>query len=114
MYQVIKEILRDPEDNTKVSLIFGNVAAHDILLRPELDSLARAHPEQLYVFYVLDHAPEGWPGGSGYITAAMIREQCPPPAADSMLLFCGPRPMTKALEAAAADVGYRKDGYHTF
>eukprot|EP00983_Pelagomonas_calceolata_P022768 717011-Pelagomonas_calceolata.AAC.1 len=34
---------------TQVSLIFGNIAEEDILLRKELDSLAQAHPHQLKV-----------------------------------------------------------------
>jgi cytochrome-b5 reductase len=114
MYQIIKEILRNPEDATKVSLLFGNLTIHDIILKDELDDLVRQHPTQLYVHYVLDSAPEGWMGSTGYITSALIQEHCPAPSDDSMLLFCGPRPMTKSLEATAQNIGYSVGQYHVF
>lgn len=114
MYQVIKAILQNPVDITKVHLLFGNVSVQDILLKRELDDLVRGHPEQLYVHYVLDNAPEGWMGSVGYINAPMIKDHCPASSADSMLLFCGPRPMTKALESLSQGLGYSEGQYHTF
>ena len=39
MYQVMKAILENPEDKTKVSLIFGNITEDDILLKEDLDAI---------------------------------------------------------------------------
>ena len=41
--QVIKAVLRDLEDKTKLSLIFGNLSKDDILLYEELKAMARDH-----------------------------------------------------------------------
>jgi cytochrome-b5 reductase len=55
--QVIKAILRDPQDTTKVSLIFANVTEDDILLHQELLELAKKHPSQFRVYFVLNEVP---------------------------------------------------------
>jgi cytochrome-b5 reductase len=113
MYQIMRQIASDPEDHTQVDLLFANVSLQDILLRNELDSLAKQH-SNLRVHYVLDSAPEGWLGDIGYINADMIRAHCPGLSDSTLLLFCGPRPMTKSLESIVADMGFSKQQYHTF
>lgn len=114
MYQIIKHILRDPRDETQLSLLFANVSQQDILLKDELDDLARAHPQQLYVHYVIDAPEQGWGGSTGYVTPELMRQHCPSPGPDTMLLFCGPRPMTRSLESSAASLGFTKAQLHTF
>ena len=44
MLQVASEIVRNPDDKTQVSLIFGNVSDQDILLKKEIDDMASKHP----------------------------------------------------------------------
>lgn len=114
MYQIIKHILRDPQDSTQLSLLFANVSPQDILLKDELDNLARTHSEQLYVHYVVDAPEDGWAGSTGYVTPELLQEHCPAPGLDVMLLLCGPRPMTKSLECSAASLGFAKSQVHTF
>jgi cytochrome-b5 reductase len=63
MYQVLCAILADPSDRTQVSLIFGNIAEEDILIREELDALADKHRDRFKLHYVLNKPPEGWAGG---------------------------------------------------
>ena len=46
MLQVIEEVLRNPADKTKLSLVFGNVTQDDILLKSRIDALAAKHPNQ--------------------------------------------------------------------
>lgn len=79
-----------------MSLLFGNVSEEDILLREELDELARKH-ENISVYHVLNTPPAGWTQGSGFVTADMIKEHCPAPAKDVKMLLCGPLPMVKAM-----------------
>nr|GEY45351.1 NADH-cytochrome b5 reductase-like protein [Tanacetum cinerariifolium] len=43
-FQIIKAILKNPDDNTKVTLIYANVSPDDILLKKKLDMLAASHP----------------------------------------------------------------------
>jgi cytochrome-b5 reductase len=73
MLQIIRAIVRGRPDGdvTKVDLIFANVTAQDILLKEDLDALAKEDAD-IRVHYVLDKPPEGWTGGVGYVTADMI------------------------------------------
>jgi cytochrome-b5 reductase len=74
MLQIIKAIARGRKagDTTQVDLIFANVTEQDILLREDLDQLAR-EDKGFRVHYVLDKPPAGWQGGVGYVTAEMIQ-----------------------------------------
>ncbi|KAI7905724.1 uncharacterized protein BX663DRAFT_500701 [Cokeromyces recurvatus] len=107
MLQIIHAIVRNPNDKTQVSLIYGNVTEEDILLREELDELAKKH-DNINIYHVLNKPPSGWSQGSGFITADMIRERCPPPASDIKMLICGPLPMVKAMTENLTELGYDK------
>ncbi|RKP24467.1 hypothetical protein SYNPS1DRAFT_33212 [Syncephalis pseudoplumigaleata] len=107
MLQVIRAILKNPADTTQISLIFANISEEDILLREDLDALARQH-DQFSVYYVLNNEPEGWTGGVGFVTEEMIRTHCPPPSADSKILLCGPPPMVKAMSEHCVNIGFDK------
>jgi cytochrome-b5 reductase len=63
MYQVAAAILKDPADTTRISLLFGNLTADDILIKQELEALAAAHPKRFSVLYVLNTPPAIWTGG---------------------------------------------------
>lgn len=78
MLQIIKAILRNPDDKTQVDLIFANVNEEDILLREDLDELSTVN-DNFRVHYVLNNPPVGWAGGVGFVTADMIKV-CHPPS----------------------------------
>ena len=58
MLQIIQAILKDPEDNTRVSLLFANQTVDDILVRDELETMAESS-EQFTLWYTLDRPPDG-------------------------------------------------------
>ncbi|CAG8743662.1 4193_t:CDS:2, partial [Cetraspora pellucida] len=107
MLQIIQAICKNPADKTRVSLIFANVTYDDILLKDELDSLAASH-ENFTVFYSLDKPPEGWTGGSGFVTPEVIQKYCPSPSDDIKILLCGPTPMVNAMAKHCEALGYNK------
>ncbi|KAK4415362.1 NADH--cytochrome reductase 1 [Sesamum alatum] len=106
MFQVARAILENPSDQTKVHLIYANVTYDDILLKDELDSLAKNYPQRFQVYYVLNQPPEVWDGGVGFVSKEMIQAHCPPPASDIQVLRCGPPPMNKAMAAHLDALGY--------
>lgn len=91
--QVIRAIMKDESDATKVSLLFANIAEEDILLREELDSLAEKHADRFRVWYTVDQPSADWKYSSGFINAEMIEEYLPAPAEDVAVLMCGPPAM---------------------
>ncbi|RBR11038.1 hypothetical protein FVER53590_08247 [Fusarium verticillioides] len=109
MLQVIRAIVRGRAagDKTEVDLIFANVTAQDILLKEDLDALAKQDPG-IRVHYVLDKPEEGWTGGVGYVTADMIDKYLPKPADDVKILLCGPPPMISGLKKATESLGFKK------
>jgi len=126
MYQVIKEVLQNPSDKTRLRLIYANVSEHDILLRKELDDLAAKH-DNFKVHYVLDKAPAGWKGSEGYVTRELVQRWLPKPAPDTMVMVCGPPPMMAAIsgdkakdktqgevEGILKDLGYPKENVFKF
>ncbi|KAL4420574.1 hypothetical protein ABPG75_010230 [Micractinium tetrahymenae] len=94
MYQLIQAVLKDPSDNTQLSLLYANVSPDDILLRDELDALAANHPN-FRVWYTVDKADEGWQFSTGFINEDMVRDRLFPAGEDTICCLCGPPPMIK-------------------
>ncbi|KAK9902007.1 hypothetical protein WJX75_001000 [Coccomyxa subellipsoidea] len=103
MLQVASEILRNPEDMTEVSLVFGNVSEDDILLRKEIDEMEKKH-KNFKVYYVVDKPTSFfWRGGKGYITEDTVRKHLPAPSDDNLILVCGPPPLMRAISGDKAE-----------
>jgi cytochrome-b5 reductase len=96
MLQLIKAIMYNPDDTTRVSLLFANQTENDILLRDMLEDLQRKNSERFKLHYTLDRPPkEGWQYSSGFITEEMINANMPPPGPETLIFACGPPPMIK-------------------
>jgi len=113
MLQVIRAILKNHNDTTKIHLIYANVTEQDILLRAELDSL-QTDNKNFKVFYVLNVPPEGWTGGIGFVSQEIIQKNFPAPAADVKVVMCGPPQMNKAMLGHLQSIGYTEEQSFTF
>jgi cytochrome-b5 reductase len=73
MLQIIRAVIRGRPtgDKTQIDLIFANVNPEDILLKEDLDELAK-EDKGFRVYYVLNNPPEKWDGGVGFVTPEMI------------------------------------------
>ena len=96
MYQVVQAVLNNPDDRTEIDLIYGNRSAGDILLRKELDALAKKHPN-FRVHYTLDSPGWMWRGDRGFITAEMVSKYFPGPGSGNHVYVCGPQAMVKSV-----------------
>ncbi|XP_037085147.1 NADH-cytochrome b5 reductase 3-like [Pollicipes pollicipes] len=107
MLQLIRRVLGDPADASRVWLLFANQTEADILLRDELDRLAAARPDRLRVWYTLDRPPAGWRYSSGFVTAEMLAAHLPPPGDETLVLMCGPPAMISlACKPSLDKLGY--------
>ena len=85
MYQLIRTIFNNPDDHTKVTLVFGNTSEEDILLKHELHELENTYPQRFRAFYVLAHPPDGadrpdnWLGSRGRIDRELLKTVLPEP-----------------------------------
>ncbi|XP_040113566.1 NADH-cytochrome b5 reductase 2 [Oryx dammah] len=115
MLQLIRCITRKPGDKTVMSLIFANQTEEDILMRNELEEVARTHPMQFNLWYTLDRPPVDWKYSSGFITKDMIKEHLPPPGESTLILVCGPPPLIQtAAHPNLKKLGYTKDMIFTY
>ncbi|KAJ5893393.1 hypothetical protein N7495_005084 [Penicillium taxi] len=128
MYQLARQIFKNPEDRTKVTLVFGNVSEEDILLKKELNELENTYPQRFRAFYVLDKPPKEWTGGKGYITKELLKTVLPEPKEENIKIFvCGPPPLYKAisggkvsptdqgeLDGSLKELGYSKEQVFKF
>ncbi|KAM5355517.1 hypothetical protein ACJ41O_002163 [Fusarium nematophilum] len=128
MYQLTRAIFNNPNDKTKVTLIFGNVTEEDILLKKKFDELENTYPQRFRAFYVLDNPPKEWAGNKGYISQELLKTVLPEPKSDNIKLFvCGPPGLMKAisgnkvspkdqgeLTGALKELGYSQEQVYKF
>lgn len=128
MYQLVRSIFKNPNDKTKVTLVFGNVTEEDILLKKKFDELENTYPQRFRAFYVLDKPPANWAGNSGFITKDLLKTVLPEPKSDNIKVFvCGPPGLMNAisgnkispkdqgeLTGALQELGYSKDQVYKF
>jgi len=72
MYQLARGIFKNPDDKTKVTLVFGNVTEADILLKEEWEKLENEYPNRMRAFYLLDQPPKEW---SQYVFCSVLCSQ---------------------------------------
>jgi cytochrome-b5 reductase len=106
--QIIRAALKNPQDKTQINFIYANVTQEDILLKDELDRLARDHSDRFTVNYFLNDPPEGWSGDTGFISKEAIKEYLPGPEKGNKILMCGPPPMINACKKHLDELGYDK------
>ncbi|CAK9171587.1 unnamed protein product [Ilex paraguariensis] len=108
IYQVIQAVLKDPEDDTEMFLVYANRTEDDILLRDELDAWAEKYHDRLKVWYVVSKSTkEGWKYSVGRISESILRKNIPDASKDCLALACGPPPMIQfALNPNLEKMGY--------
>jgi len=96
--QVIEEILNNPNDKTKITLLFANSTEQDILLREKLNAFAAQH-ENFRVFYTVDHPSPKWRGYSGFVNKELLTRLLPDPKQgnDILVYVCGPPGFYKVI-----------------
>lgn len=128
MYQLCRAIFKNPNDNTKVTLVFGNVTEEDILLKHEFEELEKEFPQRFRAFYTLNNPPENWQQGAGHITKELLKVVLPKPDATNVKVFvCGPPGLYKAisgpkkspadqgdLSGILSELGYTKEQVYKF
>ena len=115
MLQIINAVLKDTQDNTKLSLLFANQSTDDILVRDELEKLANLHPDRFSLWYTLDRPPVDWKYSTGFVDKQMITEHLPAASEDTVILMCGPPPMINfACKPNLEQLGFSKESMLVF
>lgn len=91
LFQIIKILLDDPADIAKIYVLSINRYESDILMKAELDQMAKDYPDRIKVTYTLTGDAEfalGYEYGRGDVELA--KKALPPPSSpDTMVFVCG-------------------------
>lgn len=129
IYQLTRSILRNPEDKTKITLIYANNTEEDILLRREFEDLEKQYPDRFQkLFTVSKKTSSDADLEQGYVNKQMINKVWPAKQAGQKILVSGPPAMTEAVAGAKGlagwtqgsvggvlkELGYGKEEVHKF
>lgn len=133
VYSLTKGILANPEDKTRIQLLWGVNGTRDIVLKSELEELEKQHPDRLHVTYAVS-GPEAAADApslddeskyrKGYIDTSLLRETIDECMKGSFgdtkgqkVFLCGPPKMEDALagkQGILAELGIQKKEVHRF
>ncbi|WFD01527.1 cytochrome-b5 reductase [Malassezia obtusa] len=127
IWQIVQQIANNPEDKTKVTVLYGNKKEEDILLAEKWEQISKDSRFKLVHF--LDSPPANWSGESGYIDADAVKKYLPSnDLGEKVKVFvCGPPGQMKAvsgpkksmtdqgpLVGALADAGFNAEQVFKF
>lgn len=117
IFQVLRAVLTDAEDQTECVVLDGNRVEADILCRAELDVMAAANAHRCRLLHTLSQPGDGWAGGRGRVDRALLeREVGPWEGAESgqMMLICGPAPLEESVQEALRGMGWKDEDMLVF
>lgn len=107
MYQLTQAIFKNPEDKTKITLIFGVNSDADVLFEEEFRDWEKKFPDRFRAIYTVSNpATANSPFPKGYVTQELLKAHMPGPnERDVEILFCGPPAMEKAVVGSKGFLG---------
>lgn len=122
LYQLLQGILKNPDDKTKVNLVFGVNTEQDLLLREELEDYKKRFPGRFDFVYTVTQKEEGSSLRQGRVTEELLREVTQEATGkDTKVFVCGPPGMEEALAGAKGSgggilgrLGFTKDQVYRF
>ena len=114
--QIAAEILRHPNDPTKMSVIFACRVEGDLLMRSTLDEWAAKFPDRFKVHYILsDEWSSDWKYSTGFVDKPLFEEHLYAASDDVYNLMCGPPIMLqKGCAPNLEALGHKKSSIFSF
>ncbi|CAG8175439.1 unnamed protein product [Penicillium nalgiovense] len=126
MFQLMQGILNNPEDRSKIKLIFGVNTDKDLVLKKELDAFEQRFPDRLKVVYTVSDPAEGSPYTKGRVTKELLERElegakdskttkvflCGPPAMEASVF--GSKGWVSNQKGLLEELGYTPDQVHKF
>src|SRR5689334_10178425 len=72
MYQLARGILKNPEDKTRITLVWGVNTDEDLFLKDEFDALSKQYPGRVKTVYVVATPGAGSPYQKGFVTKQIL------------------------------------------
>ena len=133
IYSLTQGILNNPNDQTRIQLVWGVNGTRDIVLKDEFEKLEKQHPDRLQVTYVVS-GPEGKPDApslgdetkykKGYINSSILQsaiQKCEKGSwgdeKGTKVFLCGPPTLENAIagkNGVLAKLGVEAKKVHKF
>ncbi|KAK3353892.1 hypothetical protein B0T25DRAFT_456391 [Lasiosphaeria hispida] len=114
MYQLAHGILSNPDDQARVTLVWGVNTDSDLFLADEFKAFEKKFPGRFKSVYVIATPDVGSPHTKGFVTKQVLENAGLSPTSeknkDIKVLVCGPPPMEKALKGTKSLFGGAKPG----
>ncbi|KAK0666503.1 hypothetical protein QBC41DRAFT_325753 [Cercophora samala] len=128
IYQLIQGILANPEDKTRITLVWGVNGDRDIFLKNEFAELQSKYPGRFRAEYVVSQPEAGSTYRKGYVNGKVLEElglgANEEKNKDIKVMVCGPPAMEKALKGGKGpfanktgvlhELGYKPDQIYSF
>jgi ferredoxin-NADP reductase len=88
------------EPGSRVSLVYGNRSATDIIFHDELSALSTARGDRFVVRHVLSNPAAGFSGRTGLLDGACATAELEGLSTSEEYFVCGPEPMMQAVREA--------------
>ncbi|KAL2220984.1 nitrate reductase NiaD [Thermoascus aurantiacus ATCC 26904] len=107
IFQVLRAVMQDPQDQTSCVVLDGNKTEEDILCKEDLDAFAAANGHKCTIVHTLSRASNSWTGRRGRISEELLSEYASP-CEGGMVLVCGPEAMEKSVRRILLAQGWKE------
>jgi len=112
IFQVLRAVLSDPEDQTRCLVIDGNRLEQDILCKDDMDMLVRGKEDRCRLLYLLTQPSDGWQGLKGRVGKELLEREvgnCVAKNGEDLVLICGPEALEKGVHGFLNNMGWKDE-----
>lgn len=111
VFQVLRAVLKDPEDETRCLLLDGNRLEEDILCREDLDILLKGNESRCKLLHALTKPTDAWTGLRGRVGKELLEKEVGKSdlTEDTLVLICGPEALEKSVHGILSGLGWKDE-----
>ncbi|PMD23142.1 putative nitrate reductase [Hyaloscypha hepaticicola] len=112
IFQVLRAVLKNPEDETKCLVLDGNRLEEDILCKEEMDAMVKGKEDSCRLLYCLTRPGARWQGLVGRISKELLEKEvgvCRAQNGEELVLICGPEALEKSVHGILNDMGWKDE-----
>ena len=112
IFQVLRAVLSDPEDQTRCLVLDGNRLEADILCKDDMDGLVKGKEDRCNLLYSLTQPAEGWIGLKGRVGKELLEKEvgtCMVENGEELVLICGPEQLEKSVHGILNNMGWKDE-----
>ncbi|KAK6062827.1 hypothetical protein SCUP515_12979 [Seiridium cupressi] len=112
IFQVLRAVMKDPEDTTRCLVLNGNRVEEDILCRDQLDTMVLGNERKCKLLYTLSKPEPSWAGLRGRMNQDLLEKEVGPWETingEELVLVCGPEALEKSVHSILAGMGWKDE-----